>query len=452
MRKLVPLFLILLGYLFVAALFAINVPPWQAPDEPAHYNYIRQLAGGTLPVIAPGDYDQAYLDEIRGAQFAPQYAIEPIEYEDWQPPLYYLLLTPVYQLFSGSLPALRLASALLGAGVVVLAYGVARLLFPKQEWLALTTAVLAAFIPQHLSIMASLNNDSLAELLIAAVLFVLVWWTVRAVTENSRPETAQQSSPAALLLLGVLLGLGFLTKGTNYLIAPLIGVTLLWRYWRDWRSLIRAGLLVFLPAFLLGALWWGRNIIVYGGLDFLGKAAHDSVVVGQPRTAEWIARFGLADTVAQFFRTTFNSFWGQFGWMAVPMPPRIYLLLLLLLVTAVTGLIVWAVYGRNQDEGRYGRIHLLLFLLLLLMTAGLHIGYNVTFVQHQGRYLYPALIPIALGMAVGLGMWLRLLIRPFIPRLPHLPYLLPLTLGLGLAALNIFALYRWIIPLLTYIP
>ena len=446
MRKLVPLFLVLLGYLFVAALYAINVPPWQAPDEPAHYNYIRQLAGGTLPIIAAGDYDQAYLDEIRGAQFAPQYPIEPIEYEDWQPPLYYLLLAPVYKLSSGSLPALRLVSILFGAGIMVLAYGITRLLFPKQAWLALTTAVLVAFIPQHLSIMASLNNDSLAELLIAAVLYVLVWWTVRDMAKGSRQETA------VLLLLGLLLGLGFLTKGTNYLTAPLIGLVLLWQYWPNWRSLIRAGLLVFAPAFLLGALWWGRNLVVYGGLDFLGKSAHDSVVVGQPRTAEWIARFGLAGTVEQFARTTFNSFWGQFGWMAVPMPPRVYLLLLLLLGAAVTGLIVWAVYGRKQTEGRYGRIHLLLFLLLLLMTASLHIGYNFTFVQRQGRYLYPALIPIALGMAVGLGMWLMLLIRPFTTRLPQLPYLLPLTLGLGLAALNIFALYRWIIPLLTYTP
>ncbi len=443
---------VLLGYLFAAALYAVNTPAWQAPDEPAHYNYIRQLAGGNLPVIAAGDYDQAYLDEIRGARFAPQYSIEPIEYEDWQPPLYYLLLTPVYKLSSGSLPALRFVSVLFGAGIVVLAYGVARLLFPKQVWLALTTAVLVAFLPQHLSIMASLNNDSLAELLIAAILYTLVWWTAPDAPSNGRRDIARQRDAAALPLLGLLLGLGFLTKGANYLTAPLIVLVLLWQYGRDWRSLLRAGLLVFAPAFLLGVLWWGRNLAVYGGWDFLGKAAHDSVVVGQPRTAEWIARFGLADTVEQFVRTTFNSFWGQFGWMAVPLPPRVYLLLLLLLVTAVTGLIVWAVYGRKRDEGRYGRIHLLLFLLLLLMTASLHIGYNFTFVQRQGRYLYPALIPIALGMAVGLGTWLMLPIRPFTARFPHLPYLLPLALGLGLAALDIFALYRWIIPLLAYAP
>jgi len=420
--------LLLALFVLLGALYALVVPPFEASDELWHYPMVKTIADHwALPVQDPEN-------------------VGPWRQEGSQPPLYYLLLTPVYKLFAGSLPALRFVSLLFGAGVVVLAYGITRLLFPKQAWLALTTAVLAAFIPQHLAIMASINNDSLAELLIAAVLYALVWWTVRDVPKGSRQETA------VFFLLGILLGLGFLTKGTNYLTAPLIGLVLLWQYWRDWRGLIRAGMPVFVPAFLLGALWWGRNLIVYGGLDFLGKAAHDSVVVGQPRTAEWIARFGLAGTVEQFARTTFNSFWGQFGWMAVPLPPRIYLLLLLLLAAAVTGLVVWAVYGRKQTEGRYGRIHLLLFLLLLLMTASLHIGYNFTFVQHQGRYLYPALIPIALGIALGLGMWLMLLIRPFTTRLPQLPYLLPLTLGLGLAALDIFALYRWIIPLLTYAP
>jgi len=36
--------LILLGYLVAGALYAIYTPPWQAPDEPAHFNYLRQVA------------------------------------------------------------------------------------------------------------------------------------------------------------------------------------------------------------------------------------------------------------------------------------------------------------------------------------------------------------------------------------------------------------------------
>ena len=49
--------LILLGYFFAGALYAIYTPPWQAPDEPAHFNYIRQVAeDGCCPRIENGDW------------------------------------------------------------------------------------------------------------------------------------------------------------------------------------------------------------------------------------------------------------------------------------------------------------------------------------------------------------------------------------------------------------
>ncbi|MDW7990582.1 MAG: hypothetical protein RMK65_00220 [Anaerolineae bacterium] len=58
----VAFWMFLAGYLVLGTLFALYTPPWQVPDEPAHYNYIRALATErALPVIEPGDYDQEYL-------------------------------------------------------------------------------------------------------------------------------------------------------------------------------------------------------------------------------------------------------------------------------------------------------------------------------------------------------------------------------------------------------
>lgn len=444
MRKHWSLLLIVGCYLLIGGLYAAQVPAWQAPDEPAHYNYVRQLAAGSLPVIAVGDYDQAYLDEIRGAKFAPGYSVADIEYEDWQPPLFYLLLTPAYLAASGDLFALRLVSLLFGAGVIVLAYGCGRLLFPQQGWVAWSTAVFATFLPQQLSIFASVNNDSLALLLIAAILYLLLYWAGDKVEKDSQQETR------LLIGLGVLLGLGFLTKGTVYLMTAVIGFTILWQYWREWKQVIRAGLLVFVPAFLLGAIWWVRNMVVYGGLDVLGKAAHDAVVVGQPRTEEWIALYGVGGTITQFVRTTFNSFWGQFGWMAVPMPNWVYLPLLVMVGTAVIGLIIWVILRKKEGyQTNLTKLTLSILLLLTGLTLGLHIGYNLTFVQHQGRYLFPAVIPIGLGLGLGLGAWGLWLERPFNRQQPILPYLVPLALGIILAGLDVFALYRFIIPSLA---
>ena len=445
MRQHAPFTIILLLYLAVGALYAIYTPDWQTPDEPAHYNYVRQLADGRFPIMQPGDYDQEFIMRVvfAGPPFPPEVSLEPMSYEDWQPPLYYLLQTPAFWLSGGSLTVMRLVSLLLGAGVVAFAYGLAWRLF-QARWLALTTAVFVAFLPQHLAIMASANNDALAELIIAAILFVLVGWVEtgdrRLETEESPVSSLQ--SPKPLVLLGLLLGLGYLTKGTVYPLTAVVGLAIVWRYWRRWGKLVRAGLLTAVPAGLLGALWWARNMVVYGGLDVLGKAAHDSVVVGQPRTAEWVADMGRTAVYRAFISTTFNSFWGQFGWMTTPMDGRLYRLLWVFTAVWVVGLIVALVIW--WDRKRPSVLAVVVLLVTFLLSLAVHVAYNVTFVQHQGRYLFPALLPIGVGVSVGLGVW----VRPFVRRWPPLRYALPLGLGLAMVGLAVWALFRVIVPFL----
>jgi 4-amino-4-deoxy-L-arabinose transferase-like glycosyltransferase len=372
--------------------------------------------------------------------------------------------------------------------VVALAYVVGRAVFGRVAP-ALAVAAFVAFLPQHLAILGSVNNDALSELIIAAILALLV--------------TPWPAAPATrrLLALGLLLGAGFLTKGQAYLMAPVVGVFLLVRYWprpdrspRPVRSIASALLWVFVPALLMGLLVWGRNAAVYGGLDVLARAAHDSVVVGQPRTAEWLAQYGLGGTLGRFARTTFVSFWGQFGWMAAPLPGWMVGGLLALTLVAMIGLVMaaiggqgsrgageqggklprpvgegwgegsWAQGGRgagergrqeramhpaSEDAGsatRYPRpatrfYSSLVLGLTFLLTLGLHVAYNLTFVQHQGRYLYPALIPIAVGFVAGLGFWLR----PVARRWPRAVWLLPVGIAGLLIAVALFALWR-VIP------
>ena len=445
--------LLLLAYLALGAAFAVRTPVWQAPDEPAHYNYVRQLADGRWPVIEPGDWDQAYLSEVVGSEFDPAHPVTGITYEDWQPPLYYLAQWPVYRLSGGALVAMRLLSVLFGAGVVVLAWVVGRAVFDGNAPRALAVAAFVAFLPQHLAILGSVNNDSLAELIIAAILALLVLpWP-------DRPPRGR------LLALGLLLGAGFLTKATAYLMAPVIGVFLPARYWpvtpdrsarpdrlrQPVRSLARALLHVFVPALLLGLLWWGRNVSVYGGLDVMAKGAHDAVVVGQPRTAEWIAQYGLGGTVGRFLRTTFTSFWGQFGWMAAPLPGWMVGPLLVGTLAAGVGLLALAGGQRKNYElritnyesgtmerGNGGWLPALVLVSTFLLTLALIVFYNLTFVQHQGRYLFPALIPIAVGFTAGLGYWLRPLER----RWSWAVWLLPLGFAAVLGGMAVYALWR----------
>jgi 4-amino-4-deoxy-L-arabinose transferase-like glycosyltransferase len=440
MQKHWPLVPIMLAYLVAGSLYAVYTPDWQAPDEPAHYNYIRQLAGGRLPVIEPGDYDQEYQSRVISERFPAHYAIEPFRYENWQPPLYYVLQTPLFRLFNGALRPLRLFSVLLGGGVVLMAYGVAWHVLNGRRWLALTAAAFVAFLPQHVAMMAAVNNDSLAELLIGAILLLLV-------RRGWRAGAGQQpDGKRTWLAPGILLGLGFVTKATVYIMAPLLAGVLWWRYWGEWRNLGRAATRLFGPALLLGSLWWVRNVIVYDGLDFMGLAAHDLVVDGQLRTADWLALVGPVEGVSAFLRTTFQSFWGQFGWMGVPMPAGVYRLLLLFTGLVVVGLLVAAARTAVNPPQPFPLSWFILAATVDL-TIIVFLYYNVTFVQHQGRYLFPALIPIGIGVAVGLdNLW-----RPFYRFWPPARYLLPLGLAVALFGLDLLALFRFIVPSLALV-
>jgi 4-amino-4-deoxy-L-arabinose transferase-like glycosyltransferase len=435
MRRHLPFLLILAAYLLVGSLYAVYTPAWQAPDEPAHYNYIVQLAAGEMPVIRPGDYDQAYFSEVISSRFSPEYEIAPFRYENWQPPLYYLLQTPVFWLFGGALLPLRLFSLLLGAGLLFLTRQLAAHIFGEREWLTFTAVAFVAFLPQHLAMMAAVNNDSLAGLMVAAILLLLIR------QYGSHSPVEQRGEQA--YWLGLLLGLGFLTKATVYIMAPLVGAVMVWRHWGDWAKLWRALILCFGPAGLIGGLWWLRNLIVYDGFDPLGIAAHDAVVVGQLRTADWIADIGLFPALGAFFRTTFQSFWGQFGWMGVPMPVWVYQILLGFTAFVMVGLFAAFLYAA-ADSKEPSPASWFILAALTDLTVLLYLYYNWSFVQHQGRYLFPAIIPIAIGVASGLGMW----IRPLRDKWRPSRWILPVGLTVALIGLDLLALFRFILPAL----
>ena len=422
--------LIILVYVLIAVLYAVFTPAWQVPDEPAHYNYIGSLARGEgFPVLEQGDYDQAYLDELTSEGFPSDLPILPLEYEDHQPPLYYVLAAPIYLAFGGALLPLRLVSVSLGACLLIVAYGTVRSVLPSRPWVALAATGFIAFIPQHVAMTAGVNNDVLSELIVAGTLLASI-----AYLGHSRIQP---------WCIGALVGIALLTKTTAYVVVGVAAGAVAIRWRRDRASVqwaVEQLAQIFVPALLISAPWLIRNATTYGWTDPLGLGQHQFVVENQPQSSEWLARYGLAGLLSRLVRTTFQSFWGQFGWMALPLPTWVYRLLLMLSILLSAGFAVWLVRGNSRrSDGESVWLPLTLLALSALLTVLAFLWYNLSFVQHQGRYLFPALVPLSTAAALGFTT-----LTGSLPRNVR-PWALLLFLS-TLAVLDVYCLWRVIYP------
>lgn len=398
---------ILTTYLVAGILYISFTPAWQAPDEPAHYNYVRYLASNTsFPELTSGCYNEAYLNTLKSQNFPPELSVDTVCYEYHQPPLYYLLATPIFVVSNGSLPAMRLFSLLLGAGVVTLAFLTGKTIFPNTPSLAFGTMAFVAFVPMHVAILSSVNNDALAELILAAILFVLA-------QRIMQPESRSTKNS---LLAGALLGLGLITKTTVYIAVPIVAVALLATelpkqtdkvFKINWKRLLKHAAIIYGLALLIALPWHIRNATLYGNLDILGLQRHDEIVVGQLRTTDYLAQVGPTNYISNFATTTFHSYWGQFGWMAVPMDQRTYTLLGVLILVATGGLIGFSFAAFTPapasipPTSAQSRSLWLMASAIFLMALA-YGWYNLGFVQFQGRYMFPVLLPAGVLFSLGL--------------------------------------------------
>lgn len=411
------------AYLGLGAGYAVRTPLWQVPDEPAHFNYVRQVADESPdpPEIEVGDYPFDRVERLKATGFPPGADVAGIDYEDHQPPAYYYLAAVVYRVSGGDpVPGesaghwpwrivlrLRLLGVLIGALTVALAWHAARLVDP-DPLVALGAAAFVAFLPMHLAMTAAVNNDPLAYAVMAAVLVVAL-----------RRATGRLSVRWFVAGGGALLGMAVWTKAT--VLAPAAAVVVAAEaagWWQGHRFGTRAAAAAAVQTVGLGALiglpWLARNARVYGAGDWLALRAHDLVVACpagsaacQPRTADWIAAHGVADYAARLATFTFKSFWGVFGWMGVFLTAvggiPVYPALAVASLIAVLGA---AGFLRRADPA--ARLAACVLAVNLAVVLAAFAWYNLTFVQHQGRYLFGALVPIAIAFATGyreVGRW-----------------------------------------------
>lgn len=284
---------------------------------------------------------------------------------------------------------LRIFSSLLGLGTLLFIHGSATQLWPERPGRALLALAMTAFLPQFLFVHSSVTNDVLITFFCAAA----IWQLLRL--------WQGPSSAGRLVLLGLTVGLAILSKTAGILLlAYVCGVLLLLGLRRGaalWRTVLRVTSLVALPALAIGGWLLLRNWSLYGdptaANQFVAIAGGDrGYTLGQV-LGEWA---GL-----------WTSLFAVFGWFNVRAAPWVYDVWNGMVGLAIAGAL-WTAIGQRGRAGH--RPEGSMMALWLALWVGLVYAALVSFMMRtpaaQGRLLFPALAPLALGMAYGLdGSW-----------------------------------------------
>lgn len=411
------LLLIIAAYLLLGSAYSWLVPLGEAPDEIDHYLYIRHLIEArAFPIMkavaAENETMEAnqpplfyLLNALLTAPF-PQTAVAELpqnscySFTPGQGRAHFYLHSPAEARFTDAtflaFRVARLISVALGGLTIWLTYGLARQLAPTRPWLGPLAAALLAFNPQFLFINASVNNDVLMATLGAAIIYMA--------TAVADPTYHRHGR---VIGLGLLVGLGLLTKFALLAFYPLAFLALLFnggpRPWRQRRFWLNTGLLVLLPVLLAG-WWYLRTAVLYG--DPLAWEVHLQAKGAQVlRTSPLVA-----SDLLEFVRIHFQSYWGWFGWLKLPLPSWLYLVLALFVTTAVAGTIAQLWQNRPRFWPWPPQPPSLVFNLLAIAAiyaSLLRYILTINWSGYQGRLAFAAAASIAVLLAWGLDWYGR---------------------------------------------
>ncbi len=419
-----------------AACWSLLTPPFEAPDEPAHFAYVKQLAEtGRLPKSGLGKYapelsvvlqalhqpDVAHSPQtpalttlaqqralIRALAVIPHQHLpqgsEHAGVAGSQPPLYYALQVIPFDLAGGTslnrLALMRLLSALMGSATALFSFLFVRELLPRERWAWTVGGACVALCPLLGFTSGALSPDALLFAVSAALFYLLA----RAFRRGLDTRGA--------IAIGATTAIGFLTK-LNFLgLAPgvLFGVLLLG---------VRAAASSERPVYRLPALALGLGatpVIVYivnnaiAGHPLLGRVASGQAgavahSLGAELSYTWQLYLPRLPGMHQDFYgfSTLRQFWfdgyvGRYGWLDTTFPGWVYDLALvpaaLILALCARALVVC----RAALRARLGELlvyaAMALGLMGLIGATGFSAYPKMSTEFAQARYLLP-LLPLA---------------------------------------------------------
>lgn len=392
-----------LAFFCVGLIYLYATPHFEAPGSLHHIGVIRWIAEtGALPVQSP-DHERLYAQEAS------------------QPPLYYLLMTPIWQaldtadfedllhfnplalkghpdrlgnrnaLFyrqpyppdlqgaSLALYVIRLLTLGMATVAVAAVYQSARTAMPGERGFALLAASLTAFNPMFLYISTSASNDVPVTMFSA----LACWQALLTLREGF--ETRRSLSLALLVALAIL------SKLSGLALAPAVGLASLWLLLRrgDRRGFLILISSVALACLLLTGWWFLRNINLYGELTGTGAM---------------LAHFGdrsasLRQLLLQEFEGLRISYWGLFGAFSIFTHRLHYQMMDALSLVGCLGLLVILAKHRRAPIP----LSVVGFLAIYLAIGGaMLMWWSLQVTASTGRLLFPFVTSISLLLALGL--------------------------------------------------
>jgi 4-amino-4-deoxy-L-arabinose transferase-like glycosyltransferase len=305
----------------------------------------------------------------------------------------------------------------------------ARALFPGDAFLAVTVPAFVAFQPQISYEAAMVNNDIAA----IALMSLLLWGVVVGIRDRFPVRLA--------LIIGALLGLGLLVKGTTISVVPVLALAVLISVgWRDWPGLFVRGLAIAAPAVVLSAPWYLFLYRTYGDFSGLSRVA-ELQYWNSPMGSFFELLFDPTFVVDRYKET-----WGEFGWRLIHLDTNLLWAVAIPLLAGVLGLAVLGLSGLLRLGTWWGEpteslvawqwqgLGILLFAVVVAYLAVVQFG--TTFALSQARYYFPIVNAAALLLMTGLRA-----LFPYRAR----PAGQAIVVG-GLIALNLIIMTSYVLP------
>jgi hypothetical protein len=290
----------------------------------------------------------------------------------------------------------RLGSTICGAAMLFAAFKIGGILFPKNRLAALAIPSLIVCHPQLVFLHAYENNDSTSSSLAS----LLIWLMLETV---SKGLTARRT-----VAMGALVGWIAITKYSGLAIIPVLGLAVIASIVLHGTSLVLAAGSIAAAgsvAILLSAWWFIQNSAQYPG-DFMGThTMYKSWAQTFHREMHYYLPPSHIIKSLRWWRMTFFSFWGLFGYMNKYLTRGVYIAYFAMVLAAVLGgLNGLRQVPRNKPSAAGIIMWSSLGLTYVVNIASMIWASVYNYGGPQGRYLFTSELPIAALIIGGLSL------------------------------------------------